>query len=306
MAKMKLGSFQRKGGGQEIRAGIFVDDGVIDLSVASPGTPRDMRDILAGGDNQIAALEAVLRKHQESGSPDGAFVPMAQARFKAPLRPGKLVCVGGNYEDYRRILKLPDLPVPAFFLKSPDAVIAHEEAIEIPEGYGVFYQEWELSCVIGKPCRRVTQQQARDYIVGYTILNDITGHTLENLGPRPYHALGKNMETFAPIGPWIVTKAGLAKDVYQLRATRRRNNELVCESNTSEMRRSFEEIVSYVSNFMTLYPGDIVTGASPPAGPIEPGDVVEVEFEGVGVLRNTVTRAEIDPVYGEKIGIASR
>jgi 2-keto-4-pentenoate hydratase/2-oxohepta-3-ene-1,7-dioic acid hydratase in catechol pathway len=303
---MKLGSFQKKSGGQETRAGIFVDDGVIDLSVASPEAPSDLRAMLAGGESQIAALEVVLRKYQERGSSDGGFVPMAEVRFKPPLRPGKIICVGGNYEDYRRILKLPDLPVPAFFLKSPDSVIAHEEAIEIPEGYGIFYQEWELSCVIGKQCRRVSQREAHDCIVGYTILNDITGHTLENLGPRPYHMLGKNMDTFAPIGPWIVTKAGLAKDVYQLRATRRRNNELVCESSTSEMRRSFEEIVSYVSNFMTLYPGDIITGASPPAGPIEPGDVVEVEFEGIGVLRNVVTRAEIDPIYGEKIGIASR
>ncbi|HEX7073947.1 MAG TPA: fumarylacetoacetate hydrolase family protein [Hyphomicrobiaceae bacterium] len=302
---MRLGSFQRNTGEQGPRVGLFLDDGVVDVGRANPDIPSDVRGILAGGERQLAALEAILSQHQKGALPQDAFVPFDQLRFRPPVRPGKIICVGGNYEDYRRILKLPDLPVPAFFLKSPDAVIAHDEEVQIPEGYGIFYQEWELSCVIGRQCRRVSEQEARDCIAGYTIVNDITGHTLETLGPRPYHMLGKNMDTFAPIGPWIVARDSLAKDVYQLRARRWRNNELVCESSTREMRRSFEEIIVYVSNFMTLYPGDIVTGASPPAGPIEPGDVIEVEFEAVGRLRNTVGRADADPIYGERIGIAS-
>lgn len=302
---MRLGSFAKNEEGAPTRAGLFVDAGAVDLALADPALSPDLLANLAGdAAATLAAGERIAARHAQGDLPGEAFVPAPAMRFKAPLRPGKMICVGGNYEDYRRILNLPDLPVPAFFLKSPDTVIAHDEAVKIPDGYGVFYQEWELSCVIGARCRGVSPAEAAEVILGYTIVNDITGHTLENLGPRPYHMLGKNMDTFAPMGPWIVTKGALGKDVYELDARRWRNGELVVQSNTREMRRSFEEIVSYVSNFMTLYPGDVVTGASPPAGPIEPGDVIEVEFEGVGKLRNTVVRADdIDPVFGAKIGI---
>lgn len=298
---MRLGSFVEDGRDAPARAGLFVDGGVVDIARADPALPSGLLDIVAGGPDALARVAALDRPGASRG---GAFLADAAIRPRAPLRPGKMICVGGNYEDYRRILNLPNLPVPAFFLKSPDAVIAHDETVEIPDGYGVFYQEWELSCVIGARCRGVSPEGAADAILGYTIVNDITGHTLENLGPRPYHMLGKNMDTFAPMGPWIVTKDAVPKNVYELDARRWVNGELVCESNTREMVRSFEEIVSYVSNFMTLYPGDVVTGASPPAGPIEPGDVIEVAFEGIGKLRNTVERAEaIDPVFGARIGI---
>ncbi|MEW5423300.1 fumarylacetoacetate hydrolase family protein [Amorphus sp. 3PC139-8] len=300
---MKLGSFGSGDRATEFRAGLFVDGGVIDIAAARPDLSSSLLQILQSGEGAIETVRQIAREADEGALPAGAFLESSGIRYGAPIRPGKMICVGGNYEDYRRILNLPELPVPAFFLKSPDCVVAHDDNVEIPEGYGVFYQEWELSCVIGQKCRHVSEDEAEKAIFGYTIVNDITGHTLENLGPRPYHMLGKNMETFAPVGPWILAKEALPKSVYDLQARRWRNGELVCESSTREMRRSFAEIISYVSNFMTLYPGDIVTGASPPAGPIEAGDEIEVEFEGVGRLRNQVVRADIDPSYGRLIGI---
>jgi 2-keto-4-pentenoate hydratase/2-oxohepta-3-ene-1,7-dioic acid hydratase in catechol pathway len=146
----------------------------------------------------------------------------------------------------------------------------------------------------------VAPEDVTRHIFGYTILNDITGRSLEATN-RELQPLGKNMDTFAPFGPWIVTPDTMPDNLYALRTLRRRNGKIECDSNTSNMRLGFEEIVAYCSTFFTLLPGDIVSTATPPAGAFYPGDVVEAEIEGIGVLRNPVAAVEVDTRYAREI-----
>lgn len=146
----------------------------------------------------------------------------------------------------------------------------------------------------------VPKEKVNEVIFGYTILNDITARSLEATN-REFQPWGKNIDTFAPMGPWIVTPDAMPKDLYRLRTLRRRNGKLECASNTSNMRLGFGEIIEFVSNFWTLEPGDVVTTATPPAGPFELGDVIEAEIEGIGVLRNSVKGVPVDRKYAEQI-----
>jgi 2-keto-4-pentenoate hydratase/2-oxohepta-3-ene-1,7-dioic acid hydratase in catechol pathway len=180
--------------------------------------------------------------------------------------------------------------------------VGPDDPVRIPEGYGEAYHEYEFSCVIGKRCKAVPKERALEVIAGYTIFNDITGRTLEATS-REYQPWGKSIDTYGPMGPWIVTPDEMPKDLYNLRILRRRNGKVEAESNTSNMIFRFDDIVAFVSTFWTLEPGDLITTASPMAGPIFPGDVIESEIEGIGVLRNPVESLPVDLTYAKRIGI---
>lgn len=314
---MKLGTFEI--GGRKCLGG-FENGWVIDLNAAyrsfligkgmsDPGARADYElpiDLISfNGKNEIAlsapreALDYVRKKDYQVM---GCVHPLSQITFKASHRPPKIVCTGTNYEDYRRLIGIPFSPVPLVFLKSPSAVIGHDETIYLPTGYGIFYHEWEFSCVISKRCKNVPKEKAHEVILGYTILNDITARSLEATN-REFQPWGKNIDTFAPMGPWIVTSDEMPKNIYDLRMVRRLNGSVECESNTSNMRFGFGEIIEFVTNFWTLEPGDVVTTATPPAGPFKAGDVIEAEIEGIGVLRNPVKGIEADPKYAQQINL---
>jgi 2-keto-4-pentenoate hydratase/2-oxohepta-3-ene-1,7-dioic acid hydratase in catechol pathway len=314
---MKLGSFEVDG---RLRLGAFEDERVIDLNAAycsylkenGGSTPEQQADVqlpgnlpafIAAGEAALAAagvtLDFVRKKNFDL---QGCVYPIAAITFRASHRPPKIVCTGTNYEDYRKLIGMEYSPVPLVFLKSPSAVIGHEETIYLPIGYGVIYHEWEFSCVISKKCKNVPKEKVNEVILGYTIVNDITGRSLE-ANNREFQPWGKNMDTFAPMGPWIVTPDEMPPDIYNLKTLRRRNGSLECESNTSNMRLGFGEIIEFVTNFWTLEPGDVVTTATPPAGPFEPGDTIEAEIEGIGVLRNPVEGIDVDPQYAQQIDL---
>ena len=312
---MKLGSFEIDG---RLRMGAFVGGLVVDLNLAyaayladSGESDSQQRADAELPGNMLAMIESnqttlpLARKTldfvtQHNFNLDGCVHPIDQILFRASHRPPKIVCTGVNYEDYRKLIGIEYSPVPLVFLKSPSAVIGHNETICLPAGYGVIYHEWEFSCIISKRCRYVKKENVDEVIFGYTILNDITGRSLE-ANNREFQPWGKNMDTFAPMGPWIVTPDDMPADIYNLKTVRRRNGKLECESNTSNMRLGFGEIIEFVSNFWTLEPGDVVTTATPPAGPIEPGDIAEAEIEGIGVLTNPVESVEVDPKYAMQI-----
>jgi acylpyruvate hydrolase len=310
---MKIGCFETSG---VARLGAFEDGFAVDLNAAYADLLRSRGALDATRQADVELPSSLLAMIERSALPRARAAldhartlgltscpfahPVAEVRFRAPLRPPKLICVGGNYEDYRKLIGLPPSPVPLMFLKSPAAVIGHGEAVKIPDGYGIFYHEWEFSCVMAKPCRGIRPDQVNEHIFGYTIVNDITGRSLEAT-ERELQPLGKNMDTFAPMGPWIVTRDAMPANLYGLRTIRRRNGKVECESNTSNMRRTFEEIVAYVANFMTLEAGDVITTATPPSGPFYPGDVIEAEIEGIGVLRNPVEGIAIDVQYARDI-----
>jgi len=314
---MKIGSFEQNG---QSRICAFEDDCAIDLNaayvgmLAAKGTsdpraraaselPHEALAFIDGGRGYLDAANRALDYARSVGFETAEFAhPVSDIKFVAPHQPRKIVCTGTNYEDYRKLIGIDYAPVPLIFMKSPTCVTGHEQPVVLPNGYGIFYHEWEFSCVISKTCRNLKPKEVNDHIFGYTIFNDITGRSLEATN-RELQPLGKNMDTFAPFGPWIVTPDEMPDDLYNLRTLRRRNGKIECDSNTSNMRLGFEEIISYCTNFFTLLPGDIVTTATPPAGAFYPGDVIEAEIEGIGVLRNPVEGVDVDLTYANDLGV---
>lgn len=272
--------------------------------IADRMLPTDMLDFLRAGAEALAAAQAALRfaREQRFDVP-GAVFPLDRVRLRAPvLRPPKIVCAGTNYEDYRQVIGVAKSPVPLIFLKAPSCVVGPDDPVRIPEGYGEVYHEYEFSCLIGKRCKGVPKEGVADVIAGYTIFHDITGRALEAKN-RELQPWGKSMDTYGPMGPWIVTPDDMPPDLYRLRILRRRNGKVEAESNTSNMIFRFDDIVAFISTFWTLEPGDLITTASPMAGPIYPGDVIESEIEGIGILRNTVESVKVDRVYAQRIGL---
>lgn len=262
---------------------------------------KDIVSFCKYGDAAMKVASEIFQAADENKFKDILY-DLSQVKILPPIEnPTKIVCTGLNFETYREQLGFEYLEVPTIFLKSPTSIIGHMDPIEIPIGYGTVYHEWELSCIIGRKCDSVTEDEAENYIFGYTILNDITNHDLET---KTYllQPLGKNMNTFAPLGPYVVTPDQVG-DVNNLRMVRRRNGVVESEGNTRQMRFKMNEIIAYVSTFMTLYPGDVVSGGSPPTGPIFPGDIIEAEIENIGVLKNPVVARKVRTDYAKKLGL---
>ncbi|MDF1593296.1 MAG: fumarylacetoacetate hydrolase family protein [Desulfobacterales bacterium] len=294
----------------------FVEEYVIDLNAAylsllsdqglmNPGArvnselPSDLLQFLQKGrDSLVAAQHSIDYALKNVEKKTGLVQRQSEVTFAASHRPPKIICTGNNYRDYRKILGIPASPVPLLILKSPSAVIGHEETVYIPDGYGPVYHEWEFSCIISKRCKNIPRDRVHEAIFGYTILNDLTGRSFEAAN-REFKPWGKNMDTFAPMGPWIVTADDMPDQIYNLETLRRRNGRIECESNTANMDFGFEEIIEFVSTFITLEPGDVVTTSTPPAGPITPGDTIEAEIEGIGILRNQVKSLPVDLKYAK-------
>lgn len=266
--------------------------------------PCNMKSLIAEGTEGLRrAKEAILFAQQREFKIPGAVLNLPDVKLKAPVMdPSKIVCTGLNYEDYRIKLGLQYLPVPQIFLKAPSSLIGHKEPIVIPQGYGVVFHEWELSCIIAKTCKNVEKRKVGEVIFGYTIFNDITGHDIEAKS-RELQPWGKSFDTFGPMGPWIVTPDEMPKNIYNLRMMRRRNGKIETDSSTKNMQFHFDDIIQFVSSFWTLNPGDVITTASPPAGPITPGDTIEAEIEGIGVLVNPVRSGKTDLEYAKRVGL---
>jgi len=267
--------------------------------------PSQMLSFIEGGQRALGAAKVAIdyMRTLRYDLPRGVYREK-DVTYRPPLpNPPKIVCVGLNYEDYRKILGIEAPKVPAFFLKASSTLIGHEDVIRVPpKEYGKIFQEWELAAVISKRCKGVPKEMADDHIWGYTIFHDITGHDLEQIPPRRYQQWGKNMDTFGPMGPWIVTKDQMPSGVSNLEMVRRRNGKVECRSNTSNMRFGVAEIIAFISTFMTLEPGTIIATASPPTGPIEDGDILETEIERIGTLRNRVAREMLTLDYARAIG----
>lgn len=295
---MRIGTFVLGGGRQTW--GVIDDERVIELppllaAGRLPAAP-DLRGFLAQGGTASQLAQAVQRI-----DPARFSMPRSQVRLTAPIpNPSKIVCMGLNFEDYRRILGLEYLAVPQLFLKAPSAIVGPDAVVEIPQGYGSVFHEFEIAAVIGRRIRQIPEEQVGQAIFGYTIFNDLVLHDIE-LMTREYQQWAKNCDTFAPTGPWIATADQVP--IANARMVRRRNGKIEASSTTAQMRRPFPELVAFVASFMTLEPGDLVTSASPPAGPFEPGDVLEVEVEGIGVLRNPVAARAVDRRPARALGL---
>jgi 2-keto-4-pentenoate hydratase/2-oxohepta-3-ene-1,7-dioic acid hydratase in catechol pathway len=229
---------------------------------------------------------------QLAGSPFEALKPgrtshsVDEVRLLAPVDAPRVIGVGLNYVSHIRECNLSTPMLPMLFMKHPSAVIGPGEPIVYPkQGQKVDY-EGELAAVIGRHARRVSEDQALEYVLGYTCANDVS-ERITQLAEMKMGCLlvGKSYDTFCPLGPVIVT--GL--DPTSLDLTSRLNGQVRQQINTSDLLFSVARLVSYLSQAMTLWPGDVIlTGTPSGVGSIQPGDVVEVEISGIGVLRNPV------------------
>lgn len=218
---------------------------------------------------------------ERSGPP----VPLARVRLGPPCRPGKIVAVGVNYRGHAREMghQLPE--DPKIFLKPGTAVIGPGQDIRYPAMASRVDYEAELAVVVGRRCRDVAAGEAMDYILGCTCFNDVTARDLQKKDGQ--WARAKSFDTFAPLGPAIVT--GI--DPSDLRVESRLNGRRKQSASTADLIFSVPELVSFISRVMTLLPGDVIaTGTPAGVGPMVPGDSVEVRVGGVGSLRNRVVR----------------
>lgn len=211
-------------------------------------------------------------------------VPLEEVMFLAPVTPSKIVCVGRNYREHAAELgnKMPAEPL--LFLKAPSSVIGSGECIELPPESSQVEHEGELGVVIGQQAYRIREDEdALSYILGYTCVNDVTARDLQRKDVQFTRA--KSFDTFCPVGPFIVD--GL--DPLDLIVITRVNGVQKQSGRTSDMAFSVSFLIRYIANIMTLNPGDLIaTGTPAGVSPMKDGDVVEVEIEGIGVLRNKI------------------
>ncbi|MEZ4254324.1 MAG: fumarylacetoacetate hydrolase family protein [Polyangiales bacterium] len=217
------------------------------------------------------------------GTPTDRLVPLARARLLAPVTPSKIVAVGRNYAEHAAELGSDLPPEPLLFLKPPSAIVSHETKIEIPSDSNRVDHEAEIGIVIRSRLRHGDLAAARSAIFGVTCVNDVTARDLQRKDVQFTRA--KGFDTFCPCGPWIETDL----DVENLEVIGRVNGTERQRGSTQQMAFPILDLVAFMSRVMTLEPGDLIsTGTPSGVGPLAPGDVVEVEVSGVGVLRNPV------------------
>jgi len=217
------------------------------------------------------------------GTPTGRTVALADARLLAPVEPGKVIAVGLNYRSH--IGDADPAAYPGLFAKLPTSIVGPGADIVMPPDAGNVHYEGELVVVIGRRASRVAPEDASDYIFGLTAGNDVSERDWQREDLQWFRA--KASDTFGPIGPAIVT--GL--DYRDLHVETRLGGEVRQSASTADLIFDVDHIVSYISHYVTLEPGDVIfTGTPGTTRAMAEGDVVEVEVEGVGVLRNRVTR----------------
>ncbi len=284
---MKLVTYKSDNDGPQL--GVVLDDTVINLNTISNGQlPSDMREFLQMEDSAMSiASDAIVNA---SGG-----VGLDTVKLMAPIsNPSKVIAIGLNYMDHVREsgIEMPDLAT--MFCKYPSSIIGPGDKISWQTGLTeqVDY-EAELAVIIGKVARSVAQDDAFDYIAGYTNCNDVSARDLQFM-PGDQWLRGKCLDTFCPLGPYLVTRDEIA-DPHNLSIQCRVNGETRQDSNTSEMIYRIPYLIEYLSKAFTLYPGDVIATGTPHGvgafrqTPIwlKQGDVVTVEIEGLGQLTNT-------------------
>jgi 2-keto-4-pentenoate hydratase/2-oxohepta-3-ene-1,7-dioic acid hydratase in catechol pathway len=240
-------------------------------------------------------LEFIEHGRSADRQPGGESVPLEEARLHAPLvRPGKIICIGLNYEDHAEETGAERPEKPIVFAKYPNTIIGPGEPIRIPPITEQADYEAELAVVIGRAAKNVSESEALDYVFGYTNCNDVSSRDLQ-FSEGGQWTRSKSLDTFAPIGPYIATRDEVP-DPQNLSIRCILNGEVMQDGTTSKMIFSVAELVSFLSSGMTLAPGDIIiTGTPPGVGMardpqvwLEAGDEVSIEIEGLGTLTNPV------------------
>jgi len=266
------------------------------LDAGSP--PRHMISLLERGvewRNALGAVTQALAKSAETGTaPKGLLTPLASARLRAPIaRPGKITCIGLNYADHAREQGVEPPASPIYFLKSSNTICGPGDRITLPPNSTQVDYEAELAVVIGKGGKGIPEEKAYEHVAGYMILNDVSARDMQ-FGDKQWYR-GKSCDTFAPIGPWIVT-ADEVPDPHNLRISLTLNGETMQDSTTSNLIFKVPYLISYFSQSVTWETGDLISTGTPPGVGVfrdpqvflKPGDSVSVTVERLGTLTNSV------------------
>ncbi len=318
------------------RVGFLQADKVVDLTVAytlfladegypepyvlaSTVIPPSMLGLLRGGGRAIQAVRdagkhvtALMQKNTKLAGPRGETMifDLSAVKIKAPVpRPGKIVHTAGNFREHAKEGSSAawEFPMPAWisYLKSPSAVIGTGEPVVYPKLTKKLDHEIEIAIIIGKGGRYIPEEKAWEHIAGFTVFNDITARDIQrNEMKSGLLNLGKNLDTFAPMGPCMTLRDDIG-DVHNLKIELRVNGDPRQVSNTNRLSVKVNEIVSHWS-VMSLEPGDIITSGTvsgvaafrtPDPTPfwLKPGDIIEAEIENIGVLRNTIVEDSLTP-----------
>lgn len=258
---------------------------------------RDMTDALPG----IGSIKALLERDAlDAARAAAASAPLVEATALRPLPvipdPAKILCCGLNYHEHRIETHNPEVAHPTLFVRFADAQIGHGTAIERPPETRMLDYEAELAVVIGRPGRRIARDAAMEHVAGYACYNDVSvrdwqKHTTQ-MTP------GKNFPTTGPFGPWLVTRDEIA-DLAPLRIQCRLNGRVMQDARLADMIFDVPRLIEYISTFTPLAPGDVILTGTPggvgvrrdPQVFLQPGDRVEVEIEGVGLLANPVVES---------------
>jgi len=282
---MRLVSYQSD---QGPRVAGLRDGGLVDLNRADPAVPSCTKRLLGQGREGLARAQGALAA--------GSLMPAQGLKMLPPIPcPDKVICIGLNYADHAKESGQQAPAEPVVFSKFPTAVCAHGDPIVLPRLSSEVDYEAELVLVIGLGGRHIRVEQAREHVAAYCCGNDVSARDWQIRKPGGQWLLGKSFDSFAPFGPELVTDDEIP-DPNRLKIQLRLNGRLMQDSSTSQFLFPVEKLVSYVSGVCTLAPGDLIfTGTPPGVGfarrpPVylQAGDVVEVEIQQIGVLRNPV------------------
>ncbi|MGB6132279.1 MAG: fumarylacetoacetate hydrolase family protein [Acidobacteriaceae bacterium] len=283
---MRLVNFRRAG---EIEFGLEREGRVRSLAEAGYATDADF---FAAGDEALAAAREVLK------GPVAEWIPLPEVQLLSPvLKPGKILCVGLNYRDHAEEAHMEIPKVPTIFLKLPSAVTGPGADVVLPRISTQPDYETELAAVIGRGGRNIRAEDWERHVLGYTILNDVSARDVQ-LATSQW-TLGKSFDTFAPIGPAIVTTDEI-RDPHALEVRLEIGGEVLQQSNTRHLIFRLPELIAYISAIIPLEPGDVISTGTPagvglgrkPQRWLQPGEEIVITIEGIGELRNrTVAEA---------------
>lgn len=274
---MKLVRFGTKGNESP---GILLGDKILDLrAMVWDIEDFDARFFDNGGLERLPAL---------LNDPKPKYVDTADVRFGSPIaRPGKIICVGENYAAHAREFGNEPPAQPILFSKAPSALNGPNDPILLPKQKHTVDSEVEIGVVIKKAAKNVKAEEAFDYIAGLTILNDVSDRIAQREGPQWFR--GKSHDTFCPIGPWLATLDEIA-ELDDINLTCKRNGKVLQAGNTREMIFDIPYLIEFISQGMTLEPGDIIATGTPsgvgschePSEALQSGDVSTLEIDGLG------------------------
>jgi 2-keto-4-pentenoate hydratase/2-oxohepta-3-ene-1,7-dioic acid hydratase in catechol pathway len=292
---MKLLTFH---GADLLRLGLGTEAGIVDVVEAGKAlgisTPSTLDDVIAGGDVTLDELRLLIDRIPGDASGEPWLIDEMGVRYGPSVAdPGKIICVGLNYRRHAVETNMPIPEVPVLFSKFNNTLCGSGENVALPPVATEYDYEVELGVVIGKSARNVSQEEALDYVLGYCTANDVSVRDLQTRTSQ--WLLGKTLDNFLPIGPWLVT-ADEVGDPQSLRIRCWVNGDLRQDSTTGDMIFSVAEIISYLSRYFSLEPGDVIITGTPEGVAmgredkpwLRPGDEVKVEVERLGHLSNTM------------------